>query len=333
MKKYLLRKIIAAAVLLSLVMSFTALADEGWSQDEQGRWRYMQDNGAYVGYGWKEIAGKQYYFNNDGYMLSNTITPDGYYVGADGAWVPDGQSSSQNTQNTGKNTLTASVDGTQLTFYLQEAKNSYEDDQYEVGFVSFKDSGEPLYKMYFRIDDKASGYYTEDSDDLGACYFSLMGNYNESTGKWAESYRAVNFDSKTHPQGSFELYWDQRSEKTFDGNLTVELKNESGQTVTVSKAVFQFTLGEQHEKTSAMKTVSGSGSTASTTDSASSGSSSSRRNTDYLCPRCSGSGKCPVCHGAGYTYHEYMGRSSKDNCPYCAWGTCSRCNGLGRVSY
>lgn len=45
--------------------------------------------------GWQEIGGKWYYFHKDtdgaalpvGAMLSNTVTPDGYTVGSDGAWI------------------------------------------------------------------------------------------------------------------------------------------------------------------------------------------------------------------------------------------------------
>ena len=37
--------------------------------------------------GWKEISGSWYYFGKDGSMLTNTITPDGYYVGADGKYI------------------------------------------------------------------------------------------------------------------------------------------------------------------------------------------------------------------------------------------------------
>ena len=42
--------------------------------------------------GWEFIDGKWYYFSEvkdstEGMMLSNTTTPDGYQVGADGAWI------------------------------------------------------------------------------------------------------------------------------------------------------------------------------------------------------------------------------------------------------
>lgn len=59
---------------------------ESWKQDKNGWW-YQNSDGTYPISEWKEINGKQYYFGSDGYMLSNTTTPDGYKVGADGAWI------------------------------------------------------------------------------------------------------------------------------------------------------------------------------------------------------------------------------------------------------
>lgn len=37
--------------------------------------------------GWKQILGDWYYFGIDGEMYINTMTPDGYFVGADGKWI------------------------------------------------------------------------------------------------------------------------------------------------------------------------------------------------------------------------------------------------------
>lgn len=59
---------------------------EGWVQDATGWW-YRNADGSYPMNTWKEINGKQYYFGSDGYMLVNYPTPDGFYVGSDGAWV------------------------------------------------------------------------------------------------------------------------------------------------------------------------------------------------------------------------------------------------------
>lgn len=59
-----------------------------WAQDETG-WRYLNDDGSYSVNEWQEIDYKNYYFDPEGYMLSNMITPDEYWVGADGCWVSE----------------------------------------------------------------------------------------------------------------------------------------------------------------------------------------------------------------------------------------------------
>lgn len=76
---------IAAAMILC-VMPMTAHASE-WRQGADGRWWYQHDDGGCTKNGWEKIDGKDYYFDADGWMLSNTTTPDGYQVGADGVWI------------------------------------------------------------------------------------------------------------------------------------------------------------------------------------------------------------------------------------------------------
>lgn len=59
-------------------------------------WCCMQDDGSLAKDKWAmsdtDGDGKYeyYYFNGDGIMLSNTITPDGYQLDVNGAWVVDG---------------------------------------------------------------------------------------------------------------------------------------------------------------------------------------------------------------------------------------------------
>ena len=77
----------------------------GWQKDDTG-WRYktpggypanqwVKDNGhwfhfgsdGYMQTGWQLVDGKWYCMNASGEMYADTTTPDGYMVGADGAWV------------------------------------------------------------------------------------------------------------------------------------------------------------------------------------------------------------------------------------------------------
>lgn len=92
---------------------------EGWKQDNTGWW-YQNADGSYPANSWKEINGVWYYFEGNGYMasnkwignyyvgasgamLTNTTTPDGYQVGADGAWI---QNVGQTQQNDSTHTKT-----------------------------------------------------------------------------------------------------------------------------------------------------------------------------------------------------------------------------------
>jgi hypothetical protein len=81
---------IVIAATVSLSMSIPVYAEE-WKQDSVGWW-YQMDDGSYPSNQWKEIAGKQYYFGSDGYLLVSTTTPDGKSVGADGALIEDSKS-------------------------------------------------------------------------------------------------------------------------------------------------------------------------------------------------------------------------------------------------
>ena len=69
---------------------------KGWVS-ENGSWRYASDDngGSWLSSGWYWLDGDNdgvsecYYFNADGYMLANTVTPDNYRVNANGAWIDD----------------------------------------------------------------------------------------------------------------------------------------------------------------------------------------------------------------------------------------------------
>lgn len=120
MKKRLIA--LLAAGVLSLSAAVPAMA-AGWVKDSTGWW-YQNENGSYPASQWSYINGAWYYFGPSGYilngwqqiggswyylqdsgamaancwvgnyylgssgaMLTNTVTPDGYHVGADGAWI------------------------------------------------------------------------------------------------------------------------------------------------------------------------------------------------------------------------------------------------------
>ena len=61
----------------------------GWLWDANyNSWFYMNANGTmHTGWLWDANYNAWYYLDANGYMLTNTTTPDGYYVGSDGKWV------------------------------------------------------------------------------------------------------------------------------------------------------------------------------------------------------------------------------------------------------
>lgn len=71
--------LLAAFGALSVFMSLNSFANQ-WVQFGQN-WAYYQDDGTFAKNQW--IG--NYYLGSDGIMLTNTITPDGFYVGADGS--------------------------------------------------------------------------------------------------------------------------------------------------------------------------------------------------------------------------------------------------------
>lgn len=83
------RKTAVFGLILGFLLSFhgSALAGE-WKQDDKGWW-YENEDKTYLTGGWQWINDKCYYFNEEGYMLSNAITPDECWVGEDGSWVSE----------------------------------------------------------------------------------------------------------------------------------------------------------------------------------------------------------------------------------------------------
>jgi len=77
-------KLLLAVAAISAVWTVTSMAGQWLKAGD--KWYYQDDNGDLVKNHWVG----NYYLGSDGIMLTNTYTPDGYYVGADGGW--DGRS-------------------------------------------------------------------------------------------------------------------------------------------------------------------------------------------------------------------------------------------------
>lgn len=130
MKKYF--TIILSVFILLVVQPIFA---GSWQQDNFG-YKYVRDNGTYVVNSWEWIdtyntgSAECYYFNELGYLLVNTITPDGYQVNLNGEWVLNGQV--QKKQVSGSNVIhhkyvpgsSSSSGSTSSTYDVNEALSS-----------------------------------------------------------------------------------------------------------------------------------------------------------------------------------------------------------------
>lgn len=90
-----MKKLLLATVLLSVAMSMPAMAGtwQTGAGENQNKWWYDNGDGSYAQSSWQWIDGngdgiaESYYFDANGWLLTNTTTPDGYTVNANGAWV------------------------------------------------------------------------------------------------------------------------------------------------------------------------------------------------------------------------------------------------------
>lgn len=88
-------KLFFATALLTLSMGVTAFAGT-WQAQETGQWKYQNDDGTYLANVWQWIDGnndgisENYYFDTNGVLLVNGITPDGNTVDSNGAWTVNG---------------------------------------------------------------------------------------------------------------------------------------------------------------------------------------------------------------------------------------------------
>lgn len=87
---------ITIGVMLTNTVSAFAGTWKSGKEPNQNRWWYDFEDGTYAMNGWYWLDGNLdgveecYYFDANGWMLSNTNTPDGYVVDASGAWVEHG---------------------------------------------------------------------------------------------------------------------------------------------------------------------------------------------------------------------------------------------------
>ena len=108
---------------------------ETWVQDELGWYRKFEITTIppiisvvdYVGWHWidgnYDGVGECYYFGENHYILTDTVTPDGYTVNADGAWVENGV-----VQTVGK-ASTLSTDTEKSKYDISNYQTYYDEEE------------------------------------------------------------------------------------------------------------------------------------------------------------------------------------------------------------
>lgn len=105
-RKKMLTSVATASLTVIMAMNVYAV---GWQHNTTGWWYGTNEtNTTWHANGWQWIDGNNdgiaecYYFDQNGYMLASTTTPDGFTVNTDGAWTVNGvvQTKSVDAQNT-----------------------------------------------------------------------------------------------------------------------------------------------------------------------------------------------------------------------------------------
>lgn len=98
MRKKMFKGMLITAIAIS-ISGMTAFAGT-WKVGDganQNKWRYDFDNGSFATNSWQWLDGNNdgiaecYYFDQDGWLATSCVTPDGFTVDENGAWIVNGQ--------------------------------------------------------------------------------------------------------------------------------------------------------------------------------------------------------------------------------------------------
>ena len=180
-------KRLLAAVLAAVMMTAMTVPAFAWRWEIQqsGEWMVVLDNGSYATNQWINDNGTYYFVGPDGIMLRNNYTPDGYWVGASGAWEPRwGKRSDITVPYTG-----GAYDGSIYSYKFESETygsgvEHWSMDEYAFGSRTGHYELYPLGGFCFEMMDIYSGTtlgYVSVSPDRGTVYVSCGG----------QTYRAV----------------------------------------------------------------------------------------------------------------------------------------------
>lgn len=113
-----MKRFTATVLTLAFIVTSCVASYAGTWEAAGADWKYKNDNGAYLANCWQWIGGKCYCFRADGIMYKDCMTPDGYRVNKDGAWVDD--KGNLQVQQTATNTAAASSADQRLVYFNEK---------------------------------------------------------------------------------------------------------------------------------------------------------------------------------------------------------------------
>lgn len=136
--------ILTSTLIMGLSLPLLSYAGE-WKQDAIGWW-WQNDDGTYPISQWEWIDGNKdgiaecYYFNENGYCLMATTTPDNYTVNESGAWIVNGlimtRPVESSTESANKSDVNTSTNTTQSSSQEKQynRESNYIEDNIENGY-------------------------------------------------------------------------------------------------------------------------------------------------------------------------------------------------------
>ena len=196
MKKKFMTLALTAAMAAS--MGMTAFAGQ-WVQNTTGWW-WQEDNGSYPVSQWKWLDGNKdgiyecYAFDSNGYIYTNTTTPDGYTVNADGAWTignsvqlkyQKDMDSQNNSGNASDNNQSTSSDDS--TVYTNEDM---------VGtFMTNDENREDYFELMVGVGDSIAAFYYDNDGDTHIYNFAKSSDTKYRDSSNSRNMTIVDYDT------------------------------------------------------------------------------------------------------------------------------------------
>ena len=174
------RRFITAAFAAALTLSMAGNAfAAGWQKNDTGWWYGTNvDNTTWYANEWQWIDGngdgvaESYCFDANGYLYTNTTTPDGYTVNADGAWTENGVVQTKAVSVSGNTENTTVASGNEIAQALARARAAgagYNQSKYNAsGYRITTSNGNTWNEVAFTMD--ANGMLISPNSGIGVIF-------------------------------------------------------------------------------------------------------------------------------------------------------------------